>query len=133
GESTMYRRVVRAAIRWLATVALFASCLAGAADPAKILHIALPRAETGFDPAMASEIYSSAVIAAIMEPLLTFDYLARPAKVIPLTAAALPEITDNGKADMFRIKPGIVCAYDRAVHATRRERTLDVTFYETRT
>ena len=32
-----------------------------------------------------------------MEPLLTFDYLARPVKVIPLTAVALPEITDNGK------------------------------------
>ena len=55
-----------------------------------MLRIALPRAETGFDPAQASEIYSGAVIAAIMEPLLTFDYLARPAKVVPLTAEALP-------------------------------------------
>jgi len=52
---------------------LFVSCLAGAADHAKILRIALPRAETGFDPAMASEIYSGAIIAAIMESLLTFE------------------------------------------------------------
>jgi len=61
-----------------------------AADSAKVLRIALPRAETGFDPAQANEIYSSAVIAAIMEPLLTFDYLARPVTVVPLTAEALP-------------------------------------------
>jgi oligopeptide transport system substrate-binding protein len=108
----MHRRVARAAIRWLAPCFLFASCVAGAADPAKILRNALPRAETGFDPALAGEIYSSAVIAAIMEPLLTFDYLARPVKIIPLTAAALPEVTDSGRTCTFRIKPGIVFASD---------------------
>jgi ABC-type transport system substrate-binding protein len=121
----MHRRVARAAIRWLAPFVLFASCLAGAADPAKILRIALPRAETGFDPALASEIYSSAVIAATMESLLTFDYLARPVKIIPLTAAALPEITDNGKTYTFRIKPGIVFANDPAFKGKRRELTAD--------
>src|SRR5260370_23783100 len=121
----MHRRLARRIIRWLASVVLFGRCLAGAADPAKILRIALPRAETGFDPAMASEIYSGAVIAAIMEPLLTFDYLARPVKVIPLTAAALPEITDNGRTYTFRIKPGIVFANDPVFKGKRRELTVD--------
>src|SRR5437588_11047814 len=129
GESTMQRCVARAAIRWLAPCVLFASCLAGAADPAKILRIVLPRAETGFDPALASEIYSGAVIAAIMEPLLTFDYLARPVKVIPLTAAALPEITDNGRTYTFRIRPGIVFADDPAFKGKRRELTADDYIY----
>ena len=115
----MHRRAVRAAIRWLALFVLLASGLAGAADPAKILRIALPRAETGFDPAMASEIYSSAVIAAIMEPLLTFDYLARPAK----------EITDNGRTYTFRIKPGIVFADDPAFKGKRRELTAEDYIY----
>jgi len=110
----MHSRIARAASRWLAPFILVTSCVAYAADPAKVLRIALPRAETGFDPAMASEIYSSAVVAAIMEPLLTVDYLARPAKVIPLTAAALPEITDNRTAYTFRIRPGIVVADDPA-------------------
>jgi len=32
------------------------------------------------------------VIAAIFDPLLTYDYLARPAKIVPNTAVALPEI-----------------------------------------
>ena len=125
----MHRHVARAAVRALVPLVLFASCLAGAADPSKILHIVLPRAETGFDPAMASEIYSSAVIAAIMEPLLTFDYLARPVEVIPLTAVALPEITDNGRTYTFKVKPGIVFADDPAFKGKRRELTVDDYIY----
>ncbi|MEO8673947.1 MAG: ABC transporter substrate-binding protein [Casimicrobiaceae bacterium] len=99
------------------------SSAAAAADPAKVLHVPLPRSETGFDPAQASEIYSSAVIAAIMEPLLTFDYLARPVKVIPLTATAMPEIRDNGRTYTFRIKPGIFFTDDPAFKGKKRELT----------
>ena len=86
---------------------LVTSLPAAAADRAKILRVALPRAETGFDPAQANEIYSGAVIAAIMEPLLTFDYLARPYKLVPNTAAALPEVSADGLSWTIRIKPGI--------------------------
>ncbi len=121
----MIRRVPRAVGRWLSLVILLASCDVSASDPAKVLRIALARAETGFDPAMASEIFSGAVIAAIMEPLLTFDYLARPVKVIPLTAAALPEITDNGRTYTFRVKPGIFFSDDPAFNGERRELTAD--------
>ena len=95
-------RVRAVALLWLAVVTPVL-----AADPAKVLRVALPRAETGFDPAQASEIYSGAVIAAIMEPLLTFDYLARPAKLAPLTAVALPAIADAGKRYTFKVRKGI--------------------------
>jgi len=94
-----------------------------AADPAKVLHVALPRAETGFDPAQANEIYSGAVIAAIMEPLLTFDYLARPAKLAPLTAQALPDVSDEGKRYTFKLTKGIYFANDPAFKGKRRELT----------
>ncbi|TMH15208.1 MAG: hypothetical protein E6H64_17280, partial [Betaproteobacteria bacterium] len=57
------------------------------------------------------------------------DYLARPAKVIPLTAAALPEITDNGRTYTFRIKPGIVFADDPAFKGKRRELTAEDYIY----
>ena len=107
------------ALLWLGVVAASAQ----AADPAKVLHIALLRAETGFDPAQASEIYSSAVIAAIMEPLLTFDYLARPAKLVPLTAEALPAVADGGKRYTFKIRKGIYFAADPAFQGRRRELT----------
>ncbi len=125
----MHQRIVRATIAWLAPCVLLASGAAGAADAAKVLRIALPRAETGFDPAMASEIYSSAVIAAIMEPLLTFDYLARPVKVVALTAEALPEITDDGRTYTFRIKPGILFAADPAFKGKPRELAADDYIY----
>jgi ABC-type transport system substrate-binding protein len=98
---------------------------ASAADPAKVLRVEIQRSETGFDPMRASEIYSSTVIAAIMEPLLTFDYLARPVKVIPLTASAMPDIGDGGKTYTFRIKPGIFFADDPAFKGRKRELTAD--------
>jgi ABC-type transport system substrate-binding protein len=100
---------------------LVTSLPAAAADRAKILRVALPRAETGFDPAQANEIYSGAVIAAIMEPLLTFDYLARPAKLAPLTAEALPDVASNGKRFTFKLRKGIHFAADPAFKGARRE------------
>ena len=100
-----------------------------AADAAKVLHVALPRAETGFDPAQASEIYSATVIAAIMEPLLTFDYLARPVKLAPLTAEALPAIDDAGRRYTFKLRKGIYFAADPAFKGKRRELVADDYIY----
>jgi ABC-type transport system substrate-binding protein len=111
----------RVAGRSLAMLALSFALHAGAADPAKVLRVALPRAETGFDPAQASEVYSGAVIAAIMEPLLTFDYLARPVKLAPLTAEALPAVADSGKRYTFKLRKGIFFAADPAFKGKRRE------------
>lgn len=109
----------------LTIVVILGAPLADAADPNKTLRIALPRAESGFDPAMATEVFSGAVIGAIVEPLLTFDYLARPVKVVPLTASALPEITDNGTTYTFKIRPGIVFSADPAFKGKPRELTAD--------
>jgi ABC-type transport system substrate-binding protein len=109
--------------RALAAVLVVVSSIAFAADPAKILHVSLPRAETGFDPAQASEIYSGTVIAAIMEPLLTFDYLARPVKLAPLTAEALPQVADAGKRYTFKLRKGIYFAPDPAFKGRKRELT----------
>jgi ABC-type transport system substrate-binding protein len=106
-------------------VVAFTCFTALAADPDKVLRVEIQRSETGFDPMQASEIYSSTVIAAIMEPLLTFDYLARPVKVIPLTAAALPEISDGGKTYSLRVKKGIFFADDPAFKGQRRELVAD--------
>jgi len=69
-------------------VTLLIAASATAADPAKILRISFPAAETGFDPVRVSDLYSNVVNEAIFERLLTYDYLARPAKIIPQTAEA---------------------------------------------
>ena len=75
---------------------------AAAADPDKVLRIAFPVAETGFDPARVSDLYSNTVNEAIFERLLTYDYLARPAKLVPMVAEAMPEVTENGRTYTFR-------------------------------
>ena len=57
-----------------------------AADPNKVLRVSFPAAETGFDPVRISDLYSNTINEAIFERLLTYDYLARPAKLVPMAA-----------------------------------------------
>ena len=109
-------------MRGLLLIPLFL-CLAGAqaADPAKILRITFQAAETGFDPVKVSDYYSGTVIEAIFDPLLTYDYLARPAKLVPNTAAALPQIMDKGRTYRVTLKPGIHFADDPVFKGMKRE------------
>ncbi len=94
---------------------------AAKADPAKVIHIAIPAAEAGFDPVRVADQYSSMVIEAIHERLLTYDYLARPARLTPMAAEALPAITDNGRTYTFRVRRGIYFTPDPAFKGVQRE------------
>lgn len=78
-------------------------------------------AETHFDPATVSDQYSHNIVHEIFEPPLTYDFLARPAKLKPETAEAMPEVTDNGRTYTIRIKRGIYFADDAAFNAQKRE------------
>jgi len=95
---------------------------AGAAAP-KVLRYAFQIAETGFDPAQISDSYSRIIAANMFEAPLTYDYLARPAKVVPQTAVALPESSDNFRRWVFRIRPGIFFADDPVFKGQKRELT----------
>jgi ABC-type transport system substrate-binding protein len=57
----------------------------------------------------------------IFDPLYTYDHLARPMKLVPNTATALPEISPDGKTWTIRIKPGIYFADDPAFKGRKRE------------
>src|SRR5262245_40621969 len=92
---------------------------AGGAD--KVLRVTFQAAETGFDPVRVSDYYSGTVIEAIYEALLTYDYLARPAKLAPNTAEALPTITDDGKTYTLRVRKGIYFTADAAFKGVKRE------------
>jgi ABC-type transport system substrate-binding protein len=89
----------------------------------RVLRYAFPIAETGFDPAQISDLYSRTVAAAIFDAPLTYAYLARPAQVVPNTAEALPDITDNGTTFTFRIRPGIFFQDDPVFNGKPRELT----------
>lgn len=61
----------------------------------------------GLDPASAGEVSSSLAIARIYEGLLQYDYLARPYKVVPLLAEAMPEFSADGLSYTFKVRQGI--------------------------
>jgi ABC-type transport system substrate-binding protein len=103
----------------------FAASLAHAADPNKVLRVAFEVEETGFDPVKVTDNYSNRVIQHTNEALLGYDYLARPAKLAPLTAESLPEVTDNGKTFVFHLRKGILFHPDPAFKGTKRELTAE--------
>lgn len=94
-----------------------------AADMTKTLHSYFEAPETGFDPAQFSDHYSLEIINAILEPLLSYDYLARPLKLVPNTTTGLPQISDGGRTYVFQIRPGIFFANDPAFNGKKRELT----------
>jgi len=104
-----------------AVVALVSMQPAAAADRGKTLHVAFEAAETGFDPQAINDNYSFMVCDAIFDALYTYDYFARPPRIVPNTAAALPEIGDGGRTFTIKVRPGIYFADDPAFKGKRRE------------
>ena len=99
------------------------------ADPNKILRYVFGAAETGFDPAISQDLYSAYVQQSIFETLFTYDYLARPAKLIPLTAQEMPEVSEDGMIYTIRLKKGIVFNDDSAFIGKKRELTMNDYIY----
>ncbi len=116
-----WRRGLAAIIGLAVVLALLSPPATAAADPNKVLRIAFPTAETGFDPVRISDLYSNTVNEAIFERLLTYDYLARPAKLVPMVAEAMPEISDNGRTFVFKLRKGIYYTPDPAFKGQKRE------------
>jgi ABC-type transport system substrate-binding protein len=109
-------------LRHLFLAALLAAAApALAADPPKVFRYAFEVAETSFDPHFISDVYSNIVNQGMFEPPVTYDYLARPLKMKPLTAASLPEVSADATTYTVRIRPGIYFADDPAFKGKKRE------------
>jgi ABC-type transport system substrate-binding protein len=109
-------------MRILPALAMTALALAAqAADPAKVLRWATTSAERGFDCVRESDELTGTFCDNIFDALLQYDHLARPIKLQPRAAEALPAITDGGRTFTFRIKPGIYFTPDPAFKGERRE------------
>ena len=96
---------------------------AGGSPSAKVLRYAFPAAESGFDPAQVTDLYSNTVLAHIFEAPFEYEYLAQPARLRPNTAAGLPEISADYRHFVFEIRRGIYFADDPAFRGQRRELT----------
>ena len=93
----------------------------GVAAKPKVFRYAFRVAETGFDPARISDIYSRTITPHIFDTLYHYDHLARPAKIIPLAASAMPEVADDFRSFTISVKPGIYFTDDPAFKGQRRE------------
>src|SRR5258706_14978277 len=108
---------MNAAARWLALLLLAVATAAPAQN--KVLRVTFQAGETGFDPVRVHDYYSGHVLEAVFDTLLTYDYLARPAKLVP-SAAAMPEVSADGKTYTFRIREGITFTDDSVFKGKKR-------------
>ena len=104
----------------LATPAARQAAQAGAVGQ-RVLRYAFPVAESGFDPAQISDTYSRIVTGHIFEALYGYDHLARPAKFVLLTAAAMPDTSDDFRTWTMKLRPGVFYAADPAFKGKQRE------------
>lgn len=87
----------------------------------KTIKIAFRAAENGFDPQQIEDRYSTGICENIFESFLTYDWLARPVKLVPQTVESVPEGEEGGTLYTFRIKPGILFADDPVFKGNKRE------------
>ena len=97
----------------------------GTAQPLKVLRYAFRIAESGFDPAQITDLYSRTVAAGIYDAPYEYEFMAKPARMRLNTAAAMPEISPDFKTFTIRIKPGIYFADDPAFKGSKRELTAE--------
>jgi ABC-type transport system substrate-binding protein len=105
----------------LAMVLGAGTALAQPGEPKKVLKLAYRVAETSFDPAAISDLYSRTVTPHIFEALYTYDHLARPAKIKPLLATAMPTVSADFRTYTIQVRPGVHYQSDEAFKGKKRE------------
>ena len=91
------------------------------ARPRKVLRYAFEIAETSLDPVRLNDLYSRTITPHIFEGLYHYDHLARPVKIKPLTATAMPLVSEDFRVWTVKVQPGIYFASDAAFKGQRRE------------
>ena len=87
----------------------------------KVLRYAFRIAESGFDPAQVSDLYSRTILANVFEAPLELGFLARPVQLRPNTASAMPEVSADFRTFTVTLQPGIYFADDPAFKGKKRE------------
>jgi len=94
-----------------------------AAHAPKVLHMFLSTSEASLDPAIGSDLATLSLLENLFDPLLRYDYLARPVKLQGNTTTGLPEISADGRTYTFHLRPGIHFTPDAAFKGRQRELT----------
>ena len=96
---------------------------ANPADPGKVLKVAFPAPETGFDPVRVNDLYSNTITGVIFQTLLTYDWLAMPTRLVPNAAESMPQVSADQTTFTFKVKKGLYFTPDEAFKGQRRELT----------
>ena len=100
---------------------LLTSIFSLAAEPLKIIRAPYPSAEKGFDCAIESDEFTGTLCDNVFDSLLQYDHLARPIKLQPRAALALPEISADGRTYTIKLKRGIIFTDHPAFKGKKRE------------
>jgi len=85
----------------------------GAKGHPTIRFTSFSSAVRSLDPATCDDITSAHLQAYVYEGLYTYDYLARPVRVVPQLAAKLPTVSDDGLTVTIPIRTGAFYARHR--------------------
>ena len=96
---------------------------ANPADPDKVLKVAFPVPETGFDPVRVNDLYSNTITGVIFQTLLTYDWMAMPTRLVPNVAESMPQVSADQTTFTFKVKKGLYFTPDEAFKGQRRELT----------
>jgi ABC-type transport system substrate-binding protein len=89
----------------------------------KVLHAYLSTSETVLDPAVASDLATLSLLENLFDPLLRYDYLARPVALRPNSVKAMPTVSADGLVYTFELRPGMFFSPDPAFKGLKREVT----------
>ena len=97
--------------RFLSPIAC-AALLACSPDPypgeqGAVLHAAVRTLPKSFDPAMIEDQSSGIIAAPVYEGLLEYHPFARPYRLEPALAAAMPEVSEDGRTYTFTLRQGV--------------------------
>lgn len=96
-----------------ACAVLFAASLTGCGteaypgEPPATFHTYVQTEMKGFDPTQAGEETTTLLVLNLYDQLYEFDYLARPYRLVPCLAEALPEVSADGLVYTIRLKRGV--------------------------
>ena len=109
--------------RTLLQAASLAGALPALAAPggAKVLRVAFAGSEAGFDPVQLSDAVSTAIVSSLFDAPLAYAHLARPVALVPNTAVALPEVSENHQRFVFTLHPGTLFSEHPAFGGRERE------------
>jgi oligopeptide transport system substrate-binding protein len=112
-------------LRWKVLCAFLMTSIVGAAaapSTPKILRITHQSiGGDAIDPAQLNSVLIAHLMDNLIEPMLRYDYLARPLKLVPNTVTELPEASEAGRVYLCHIKPGIFFAPDPVFKGKPRE------------